>query len=205
MLRTAHRDIRVIRFTGQLNRRGATFLSMVFRRSWAPTFVHRNEIKIRIHLAPRINMTVLTRDSAKGGSTVLARDSAQDSSHEELPTTMLRAKQVIKREEIVERLVRRGVRIETTTATPAAPGAVSTQVIAPASVVAPRVLLRPPTPGPLPGSVSPTLEAPPQFRGMEARLPQASPGPIDVNHLTDQVVAAIDRRINAYRERLGRG
>jgi hypothetical protein len=45
----------------------------------------------------------------------------------------------------------------------------------------------------------------PSLAGTDRAISAAVPAPVEVERLTDQVVAAIDRRLLAHRERTGRG
>jgi hypothetical protein len=72
----------------------------------------------------------------------------------------------------------------------------------PATILRPEPMLPSSVPSEMPatGPVAREMSAPP---GRESRAATPLP-PIDVEHLTDQVVRHIDKRIGALRERLGR-
>ena len=151
--------------------------------------------QVQMHVAPRLNLTI------RGETHILHQRSI-----ERVERTL--------REQLVHYLSARGTRIDA--------------VATPGSLTA-RGLNKAPSPGTradlsLARPVSrivrrPITELAPEDRGLPAETPMTLPGrrpvvasrtnppaptPIDVNRLTDQVIQAIDRRIIAQRERLGR-
>jgi len=144
------------------------------------TVIHRN----RLHLAPRIALTVVC---APGQSEA-------------------------QRQWVGQRAASHGKRIEPTAVSPAVVGAIARSVEAEGQLVP--GLLQAPLIEPVrqtvrrPGSDPRISEAvrKPVFNPSPSRVPsQFGDGEqIDVNRLTDQVIRAIDHRILAQRERLGR-
>jgi len=186
--------------------------------------VHRTQL----HLAPQLRLTVLTgpgpEDVSSAGRAaqrwpVHERSTASHPAgqapvtapgHQPLALVVGRLQagrlvETVPVETIVNRLVRRGVRVETVGAPrPQLPQ--SEGNTAEAARPVPRVVRRsgamqagdeqPPAAGAFAATSSPRLAI--------AQVPGHGEPPLDLNHLTDQVVQAIDRRIIAQRERMGR-
>lgn len=117
------------------------------------------------------------------------------------------------REEIMRRLVERGERVPSLAVPGARQQSAAPELARPAVEVTPSARPVPMTvQRPAPASAAPPQPAPvstPDAPGAPHRpptpFPQAeAPPPIDIDRLTDQVVRAIDRRIIAHRERMGR-
>jgi hypothetical protein len=113
-------------------------------------------------------------------------------------------RRTLQQEDLVQRLVKQTKRIEAGVGMPTE----TLEVISPTFQPANRVVRRtgavlvesevkPPTP-------EQSWMAPKGFPGISQGQPVGGTNAVDVNRLTDQVIQAIDRRMTAYRERLGR-
>jgi hypothetical protein len=187
--------------------------------------VHRT----RLHLAPHLRLTVLARSGPEGAPSAgratrqwVAQERSAASrpagqppvavpGHQPLALVVGRLQagrlvETVPVETIVNRLARRGVRVETVGAPrPQLPQSEGSTAGAPRPV--PRVVRRSGAVGT--GDDQPpaaeTFAAASRTRPATAQVPGHGELPsLDLNRLTDQVVQAIDRRIIAQRERLGR-
>lgn len=192
MLNRLKRVLRDIRVTGGAVRveRPAEFVPLVLRRLRAHSVIQHHAWHSPVVVRLRIETPLLTVATPVGGD---ARS---------VTATFVHLTR--RREEIVERIKRREVRIETGTAPAFAPASAAPPVVAPPSRVTPPMVLRAAPPAPAVTAVAPAAEV---FTPMPKMQPRTAPfdmNAIDINRLTDQVVSAIDRRINARRERSGR-
>ena len=184
-------------------------LGLVFlRRSEPPAPLYAlsssTRADLHVHLRPRIELTLVRQD------TVVGTNIDTSSRTTVLPSAgalVLRTATTERSERLVERTLARGRRIETVAspATPSAPGA-ARPLLAPvlASPVRPELVTRrwsatdqsdgvPPRPS------APVFHAPPPGAASVGELPT-----LDVDRLTDEVLSAIDSRLVARAERLGR-
>ena len=182
--------------------------------------VHRT----RLHLAPHLRLTVLARSGPEGapssgrgmrrwpeqGRPAASRPAGQPSASApgpqplELVVGRLQAGRLVETvpvETIVDRLARRGVRVETV-GTPRLPVSQSEGSTAGATRPVPRIVRRSATVETGDNQSQAAADSSP--RHAMAQGPVRGEPPLDLNRLTDQVVQAIDRRIVAQRERLGR-
>jgi hypothetical protein len=192
MLNRLKRVLRDIRVTGGAVRieRPADFVPLVLRRLRTHSVLQRHEWHSPIVVRLRVETPLLTL--------------AMPASESARPITAAPVHLTRRREEIIERVKRREVRIETGVAMAFAPASVSAPVVASPSRVTPPMVLRAAPPAPAVTAVAPAAEV---FTPTPRMQPRAAPfdvNAIDINRLTDQVVSAIDRRVNARRERSGR-
>jgi hypothetical protein len=188
-LKTVLRDIRVNRGARRMNR-PAEFVPLIFRRLRGSTVIQHHEWRTPVLLALRIETAAV----------VLASPVARRTPY----STSTVVQQVTRRDEIIERVVRRQIRIETSATPPYQPvGNLAQPAVTPARVSSPMILRTPP-PAPAVTHTMPTAEAAADFPKMQTRPAKLDMNAIDINRLTEQVVTAIDRRISARRERTGR-
>jgi hypothetical protein len=157
----------------------------------APPAVPR-AAQLRLVLAPRVEVSVTNEAAAPAPVLQLVPAPLR------LVDTRIASRQI---ERMVERAHTLQVRRETVpaAATAAFGHQPSAPVAAPRPVApAPLVLHRPPVPAPL---VPPEPAAPPAMPAAPA--PFAMPAPFEIERLTDKVMASIDRRFIAERERRG--
>lgn len=193
----------------------------VFRQTRPSVMLVRVYQPIQVHLSPRFTLTVPSASTLRGPAPLTFV--------RQIETQVLR-QQIVQSvqehwqfESFVHRLAAREIRVDSAAAADVATAlikAVSPVPLAAASPASPavswvtaqpvaRVLRR--------AAVTPASESaatPPANSAHATRAearrentwqssPQA-PGPVDLNHLTEQVVQAIDRRMIAHRERRGR-
>ncbi len=194
-LKTVFRDIRITRAAQGITRHHSCFEPLVFLRTRGLTLVTRNRSQTDIHIALRLSPVVNRQ------ATGAPRFATDPGAIQALAPALER---VFREEAIVERVLKRTTRIETSEAF------VRSQPQAPAQADAipirdlEKVVVR----SALPASVREDASsgADPAARTAKTQSPVSHTGlsAVDINRLTDQVVTAIDRRINAHRERLGR-
>jgi hypothetical protein len=187
-------------FASTVMRRYATwqavqaFMEMILRRSLPAVILRSFYQQSHVHVAPRFPLTVVT--GQVGGA-----DEAVPSGPLTSPP---RVHGVI--ETLVRRLTAREARIEAVPVTgPASLGEVVTSVSASVAAAAgpmPLIVYRTPSGG-THGSHIERVPGPPRPRPADCPRPKA-PSDVDISHLTDKVMQAMDRRIVAYRERTGR-
>lgn len=186
--------------------------------------VHRTQL----YLAPHLRLTVLARSGPEGTPSAgrpTRRGPVQERStlsrlagqhpvaapgHQPLEMVVGRLQAgrlvgTVPVDTIVNRLVRRGVRVETV-GTPRPQLPQSEGSMAEATRPVQRVVRRTAAAmsGDNPPTAAETFAAASRPRPAMAQVPGHGEPPLDLNRLTDQVVQAIDRRIIAQRERLGR-
>jgi hypothetical protein len=186
--------------------------------------VHRTQL----HLVPHLRLTVLARSGPEGApsaesatrrgpvqerstaSRLAGQPPAAAPGHQPLEMLVGRLQagrlvETVPVETIVNRLVRRGVRVETVgTPRPQLPQFEGSTAEAMRPV--PRIVRRTAAAmsGDNPPTAAETFAVTSSPRPAMAQVPGHGEPPLDLNSLTDQVVQAIDRRIIAQRERLGR-
>ena len=188
-LRTVIRDIRVSRSARRTERPFMPVAPLVLRRNRAATVIHVLRSQTNLLLAPRIGLaaTFLTPVGSRMSDTV-----TQLTEH------------LIRKEEIVERVLRRAMRIEAGEASPPLRGEEMARAVLPHARSATQVLLKAASPASAVAVTSQPADTSTRAPKFHRAAPQHDITSIDINRLTDQVAMAIDRRISAHRERLGR-
>ncbi len=195
---------------------------LVFRQDRPLVAAHYVQQNSHTHFAPRLGLTVLTWQSGRRDdvsdkpSPPAARVRVDQETH--MLRTLVHSVESSTLDRLVYRMVTQGQRVEANSrAAPAsfAPGslakpAASTMAFLPVPEMPPvQKIVRRAVPAETESVASPRTMAGASGANYEAgRSTNARPQPpqpaIDVNQLTDQVIKAIDRRIIAQRERLGR-
>lgn len=156
---------------------------------------------VRVDLRPAISLTVLRPEATSHALSPLRTEPAEPGG--ELPRLerlVIRDRGALAGERLVERLLSRSRRVELL-ARSAPPGAAVRAAGAEAPALPPRIVLQ--------RTASVTAESP--ARASDAPPPRAPAPPVavppslDLGRLTDQVMSAIDGRLTAHAERLGRG
>ncbi len=180
-------------------------IQMILRRN-LPAVTLRSSYG-HVHVTPRFALTVVTEQAT---GPVEAAPSGR-------LTSRPRAHRLI--DTFVQRLIGRKARTDSLPVVGPSVGgrvvaSVSTSMIPALARQVPRIVYRGPSrevsdyAGEAPRVATPSADAerapwPPRPHPAESPRPSAVPD-VDIGHLTDRVVQAIDRRIIAYRERLGR-
>jgi hypothetical protein len=188
-LKTVIRDIRVNR-GGRRASRQAEFVPLILRRLGRATITQHHQWHSPIFLRLEINRPAATM--------VLPGDQPAQ------PATLSVLQQVSRRDEVIERIVRRQIRIESSAASPDQPVGNRALTGVPPPPVTPPMILRTPSPLPAPTGAAPAAGIAVDLPRIPARPAKLDVNAIDINRLTEQVVTAIDRRISAWRERTGR-
>jgi hypothetical protein len=188
-LKTVVRDIRVTR-GGRRSNRQSEFVPLIFRRRRGATVTQHHQWHGPVFLRLEIERPMVTMASPV---VRLAPPAA-------LPVF----EQVSRRDEVIERVVRRQIRLEAGAASPDQPfGSRAPTGVLAAPASAPMILRAAP-PVPAGTAAAPPANVAGDLPRMPARPAKADANAIDINRLTEQVVTAIDRRISAWRERTGR-
>jgi len=189
-------------------------LGMVFRRPQRPgvatvsrdagrTELHRHfKNTLHVDLRPRIVLTVVRPDASREMRTAHAGPAAAPRGPIPAGRLGLRNTSAAAAERVVERLLSRARRVDVVVRPPAAGAEMQREHAAPDPPPA-LVVQRPAAP-----AAAATLERHPDALSRTAPgMPDAAPPapPIDLGQITDQVVSAIDYRLSAQAERLGRG
>lgn len=188
-LKTVIRDIRVNR-GGRRTNRQAEFVPLILRRLGGATITQHHQWHRPLFLRLEINRPAVTM-------TAPIDQPAQ-------PATLTVLQQVSRRDEIIERIIRRQIRIESSAASPDQPVGNRALTGVRPPPVSPPMILRTPPPMPMSAGSAPAASVAVDLPRVQTRPAKLDVNDIDMNRLTEQVVTAIDRRISAWRERTGR-
>ena len=217
----------VSRFARSIARRYEEFhlrppsVAFVFRQTRPGVMSIQRYQPIQVHLSTHFALTVSPAPTPRGSASLtFARQIETQVLRQQIVHTVQEHWQI---ESFVHRLAAREIRLDSAAAAEAAtvhikpashvlPGVAFPTSPAPSWATTrpvPRVLRRAAPPSPDESTASPPANSTPASRD-ETRLKNSwpsspqSPAPVDINHLTEQVVQAIDRRMIAHRERRGR-
>ena len=201
-LKTVARDIRVNRGSRCAITHGAALAQFIFRRARPAQIVQHNRWHNHILLAVRVEMPEARKDLPERWRTKYSTSM--------LVRKVITSDEVVERvarrqtSEVAEHILRRRIRIEAGTASPYKAIASAAPAGAQAAKAAVPMIMRTLPPQPPVADASQIAESVVNLPNRQARPPKPDLSVIDVNRLTEQVVAAIDRRITARRERTGR-
>lgn len=201
-LKTVARDIRVNRAPRRVITHSAALAPFIFRSARPATVVQHNHWHSHILLAVRAETPEARKDlpaprRAKYSTSMMVRRVTR---RDEVVERVARRQTT----EVAERILRRRVRIEAGTASPYKAVAPSVPAGAQAMRAAVPMIMRTPPPQPPTADAPHIAESVVSLPNRQARPLKPDLDQIDMNRLTQQVVAAIDRRITARRERTGR-
>lgn len=188
-LKTVIRDIRVNR-GGRRTNRQAEFVPLILRRLGRATIIQHHQWHRPVFLRLQINRPAVT----------MALPIDQRTQY----STLTVLQQVNRRDEVIERIVRRQIRLEAGAAPSDQPVGNRALTGVPPPPVSPPMILRTPPPAPVVANAAPAASVAVDSPRIQTRPAKLDVDAIDMNRLTEQVVTAIDRRISAWRERTGR-
>jgi hypothetical protein len=194
---------------------------LIFRRPQPGLTIQQVRHEAHAHFSPRLALTLLAwspppvlaavREAGTGLQMPVSRLERRLEMHL-LQRSVIERTETERSERFTRRFVERGERVESVRQRPGTAALPVTRADAPAASLAqpaPRLLYRPPSaatvseagqaPVAFPRDAAPRQPLPAQRASLAPEL-----APADINRLTDQVIQAIDHRIIAQRERLGR-